>query len=183
MAAQRPATEQGRKRSRFGSRRRSSVLVNASSASRLSVRRLGQRSPTRLNPAQNHATAGLSGPCPKPVSLAVRIRSFQRTRRRCRTSKVGRFSISVLVTNAVRRRPSRSAKRSSAPGQGRFLRSMRGIPAGVPGVSGCQYRDPGTIADSAAEIEYRHPHVLGNIVRCVSHRLGQGEPDQRRLLR
>ena len=65
-------------------------------------------------------------------ALAVRIRSSQRARRRCRSSRSGSCPRTVLVANAViasRRRP---RKRSCAPGCGRSLRTMTRIPVGQP---------------------------------------------------
>lgn len=60
-----------------------------------------------------------SGRLARPVSLAARMRSSHRARRRWRSSRSGSWPRAVLVTNAVKRSPSRSVNRSCAPGCGR----------------------------------------------------------------
>ena len=68
-----------------------------------------------------------SNPCrgrlARPVSLATRMRSSQRARRRWRSSRSSSCPRQVLVTNAVSRNPSRSVKRNWAPGWLSWTRS------------------------------------------------------------
>jgi hypothetical protein len=68
----------------------------------------------------------------QPVSFAARIRSSQRTRRRCRSSRSASCPRRVLVAKAVSRCPSASVMRSCAPGCGRSLPAISRIPVGQP---------------------------------------------------
>ena len=71
-----------------------------------------------------------SGRLLRPVSFASRMRSSQRARRRCRTSRSASCPRRLLVAKAVMRLPSTSVIRSWAPGWGRSERMMMRIPAG-----------------------------------------------------
>ena len=71
-----------------------------------------------------------SGRLRSPVSLAQRIRSSHRARRRWRSSRSASCPVRASVAKAVTRCPSMSVNRSCAPGWGRSLRTITRIPAG-----------------------------------------------------
>ena len=83
-------------------------------------------------------TPAISGRLRSPVSFAQRMRSSQRARRRCRSSRSASWPFLASVAKAVNRCPSRSVNRcpsrsvnrSCAPGCGRSLRTMTRIPPG-----------------------------------------------------
>ena len=106
--AMRPAIENSRRRGRFGSHLRASLLVNAN----ICIQVVSSEARATIANQISFCENPCSGRFVRPVSFAVRIRSSQRARRRCRSSKVCRLPTTVLVTDAVRRRPLRSVKRS-----------------------------------------------------------------------
>ena len=112
-AGRRPATENRRSRSRFGSQRRAwparaSSWVQASSS--LARATISHHSWFWANP--------FSGRLRSPVSLAQRTRSSQRARRRCRSSRSASWPFLASVANAVDRWPSMSVKRVAPRGAG-----------------------------------------------------------------
>ena len=121
----RPATENRRSRSRFGSQRRASPV-------RASIWVQARSSQARAT-ISHHSwfwAKPLSGRFRSPVSLAHRIRSSHRARCRCRSSRTASWPFLASVAKAVNRCPSMSVNRSCAPGCGRSLRTMTRIPPG-----------------------------------------------------
>ena len=107
----------------------------------------------------------------RPVSLAMRMRSSQRARRRCRSSRSGSCPREVLVANAVNRSPSRSVNRNCAPGCGRSLRTMTRI----PGDQSRQIDHTGDLGDPRA---VTHP-AIAVVGRCPRLPRGSGRSRRR----
>jgi hypothetical protein len=127
--AMRAAIENRRSRGRLGSQRRAGWLCRAGICS--------QAVSSMASWTMAHQIRLWSKPCSgrlaRPVSLAVRMRSSQRARRRCRSSRSGSCPRAVLVANAVSRSPSVSVNRSCAPGWGRFFAHDDPHALGPPG--------------------------------------------------
>ncbi len=115
-----------------------------------------------------------------PVSLASRIRSSQRARRRWRSSRSASWPRVVLVANAVIRWPSTSVIRELGAGMGAFFADddpHPGRPAGQVEQSG-EFGDPGAVAGLPVGVVGRGPHAVGDLLDQHAGVAGQGEPDR-----
>lgn len=81
--AMRPAIENSRSRSRFGSHRRASLLLSAS----ICIHAISSEASATIANQISFCAKPCKGRFVRPVSLAVLIRSSQRARRRCRNSR------------------------------------------------------------------------------------------------
>ena len=120
-----------------------------------------------------------SGRFRSPVSLAQRIRSSHRARRRCRSSRSASWPPLVLVARQVKRCPSMSVNRSCAPGCGRSFADDDPHP-GRPGRQvqhAGDLRDPRALADLAAAVISRRPCCGRHGEDRVLDVGGDGEPD------
>ena len=169
-----------RSRSRLGSHRRAGWLGEGEHL-RPGGELAGQRDEGAPDPV---LVESCRGRLRSPVSLAARMRSSARARRRCRSSRSASWRPgppgAVLVANAVSRCPSTSVSRSCAPGCGRSLRTITRMPlrpAGQVEQAG-DLGDPG--ARSRARRRRRRPAATPARAAPRARRrwLGQAEPDR-----
>ena len=169
--------QRGGRRGR-GARRRRTGAAAAVWVPRRGRRRRGRASASRPVSSLAMATSShqiwfWSKPCSgrlrSPVSLAQRMRSSHRARRRWRSSRSASCPRRASVAKAVNRCPSMSVNRSCAPGWGRSLRTITRIPSGQPG----QVQQAGQLGHPRTR-----PHLAAGVIGGFPDpvRAGQGSP-------
>ena len=121
-----------------------------------------------------------SGRFVSPVSLALRMRSSQRARRRCRSSRSASWPRAVLVANAVTRMPVEVGDAQLRAGVRSFLAHDHPHPRrpGREVEQAGDVGDPRAVTDCAVAVVGRRPRLLRHLRQRRAEGVGQGEPDR-----